>query len=114
MGVHVGPEYAFGRKLPEEELENYRKDFKFYERVLKQGKNKIYSLHEPQVYCIAKGKDHKPYEYGAKASIVSTTKGGVILSAVSRSKNIHDNRYQRDKERKKCRRRAAIEPLMVT
>jgi IS5 family transposase len=29
-------------------------------------KNKIYSLHEPDVYVIAKGKgkDHKQYEYG--------------------------------------------------
>ncbi|VVM18005.1 Mobile element protein, partial [uncultured Gammaproteobacteria bacterium] len=26
-------------------------------------KNKIYSLHEPDVYVIAKGKDHKQYEY---------------------------------------------------
>jgi phosphoribosylformylglycinamidine synthase len=29
-------------------------------------KNKIYSLHEPDVYVIAKGKDHKQYEYGNK------------------------------------------------
>jgi IS5 family transposase len=35
-------------------------------------KNKIYSLHEPDVYVIAKGKDHKQYEYGNKVSIVST------------------------------------------
>jgi hypothetical protein len=33
-------------------------------------KNKIYSLHEPDVYVIAKGKDHKQYEYGNKVSIV--------------------------------------------
>jgi hypothetical protein len=39
----------------------------FYQRVLAQqpkDKNKIYSLHEPDVYVIAKGKDHKQYEYG--------------------------------------------------
>jgi hypothetical protein len=35
-------------------------------------KNKIYSLHEPDVYVIAKGKDHKQYEYDNKVSIVST------------------------------------------
>lgn len=152
------------RKLPEEFLVSYLDDFSLYERVLKQqknDKNKIYSLHEPQVYCVAKGKDHKPYEYGAKASIVSTEKDGIILSAVSHPENLHDsktleevigkanevreteikeavcdrgyrgkssvnetkitlpkgklksdNRYQRDKKRKKCRRRAAIEPLI--
>jgi len=45
-------------------------------------KNKIYSLNEPQVYCIAKGKDHKQYEYGSKASIASTAKGNLIVSVV--------------------------------
>jgi len=53
-------------------FEHYQKDFLLYERVLSQkpkDKNKIYSLHEPQVYCIAKGKDHKQYEYGNKVSV---------------------------------------------
>jgi IS5 family transposase len=27
---------------------------------------KIYSLHEPEVYYISKGKEHKKYEFGAK------------------------------------------------
>ncbi len=31
---------------------------------------KIYSLHEPEVYCVSKGKEHKKYEFGAKASVV--------------------------------------------
>jgi IS5 family transposase len=49
--------------------ETYQKDFLFYQQVLAQqpnDKNKIYSLHEPDVYVIAKGKDHKQYEYGKK------------------------------------------------
>jgi len=29
-------------------------------------------LHEPNVYCIAKGKAHKKYEYGCKASLTLT------------------------------------------
>ena len=29
-------------------------------------KNKIYSLYEPEVSCISKGKAHKKYEFGAK------------------------------------------------
>jgi hypothetical protein len=44
-----------------------------HQQVLAQqpnDKNKIYSLHEPDVYVIAKGKDHKQYEYGNKVSIV--------------------------------------------
>ncbi len=49
------------RTLPKCDLfETYQKDFLFYERVLAQNpkdRDKIYSLHEPGVYCIAKGKD---------------------------------------------------------
>ena len=145
-------------------FEFYQKDFLFYEQVLNQkpkDKNKIYSLHEKQVYCIAKGKDHKQYEYGNKVSVASTAKGNLIVGVVSHEKNIHDghtlpdvlahieqsrgnavkqavvdrgyrgknevngtaiilpkkplkkdNRYQRDKKRKQCRRRAAIEPII--
>jgi hypothetical protein len=48
-------------KLPQYLLfEIYQKHFLFYQRVLAQkpkDKNKIYSLHEPDVYVIAKGKD---------------------------------------------------------
>ena len=40
--------------------------------VNRQDKNKGYSLHEPDVYCVGKRKDHKPYEYGRKASVVAT------------------------------------------
>ena len=64
----------------------HKEDVEFYRKVLSQKKNdktKIYSLHEPKVYCVAKGKDHKPYEYGSKASVVSTAKGGVILAVDS-------------------------------
>ena len=35
---------------------------------------KIYSLHAPEVECIGKGKAHKPYEFGVKASIATTLK----------------------------------------
>jgi IS5 family transposase len=34
-------------------------------RVLKQKRGdsqKVYSLHEPEVYCLSKGKEHKKYE----------------------------------------------------
>lgn len=54
-------------------------------RVLAQkrhDKNKIYSLHEPHVYCLAKGKVHKEYEFGAKASLVVGKTHGVILGAL--------------------------------
>ena len=39
------------------------------ERLLVQertSKNKLYSLHAPEVVCIAKGKAHRPYEFGSQ------------------------------------------------
>jgi len=49
----------------------------------KTSKHKIYSLHEPEVKCIAKGKAHKKYEFGNKASISVTENTGVIVGALS-------------------------------
>lgn len=153
------------RKLPQHCLfDLYQKDFLFYEKVLQQqpkDKNKFYSLHEKQVYCMAKGKDHVAYEYGNKVSVTATAKSNIIVGVVSHAKNIHDghtlpevlthinesrgkpvtkavcdrgyrgksevlgteivlpkkalkrdSRYQKDKKRKQCMRRAAIEPII--
>lgn len=55
-----------------------------YKKVLAQdrgSKNKIYSLHEPEVCCISKGKEHKKYEFGNKASFAKTD-SGVIVGAM--------------------------------
>jgi IS5 family transposase len=61
------------RKLPETSLR--LSDLEIFKKVLGQTRkssHKIYSLHAPEVYCIAKGKAHKKYEYGCKASVVLT------------------------------------------
>ncbi|MBC7534599.1 MAG: hypothetical protein H7258_02775 [Ferruginibacter sp.] len=50
------------RKLPLERLGVYLPTLKLYQRVLSQKRgdtDKIYSLHEPDVKCYAKGKEHK-------------------------------------------------------
>ena len=55
-------------------------------RLLKQkryDKNKLYSIHEPAIYCIAKGKIHKRYEFDSKASFVTTSKDNWVVSAQS-------------------------------
>lgn len=81
------------RKLPPSSQKQYAKKIKLFEKVLEQrkdSKDKIYSLHEPQVYCISKGKEHKKYEFGAKASIVVTKESGIIVGAVHIPKNKHD------------------------
>lgn len=45
--------------------------------------DKIYSWHAPEVECIAKGKAHKKYEFGCKASLASTNKGNFIVGAMA-------------------------------
>ena len=83
------------RKLPEERLEAYKETFERFEKIINQkrnDKNKIYSLHEPHIYAVAKGKDHKKYEYGTKASVVMTKKSGIIIGATAHEKNEHDSK----------------------
>jgi len=66
-----------------------------FKKVLAQKKtdsNKIYSLHEPHVQCISKGKEHKKYEFGSKVSIITTKNSGVIIGAINIEKNVHDSK----------------------
>ena len=58
----------------------------------KNSKNKIYLLHEPHAYAVGKGKDHKAWEYGTKASIATTKKSGIIIGVASHDKNEHDSK----------------------
>ena len=46
---------------------------------------KIYSLRAPEVECIAKGKAHRPYEFGVKVSVatlIKSTKAGQLVAHV--------------------------------
>jgi hypothetical protein len=46
---------------------------------------KVYSLHAPEVECIGKGKPHKPYEFGVKVGVATTSKrcrGGQFVTHV--------------------------------
>jgi IS5 family transposase len=72
------------RKRPSVSL--YRLELPLFNQVLRQQKtdsHKIYSLHEPQVECISKGKEHKKYEFGNKVSVLYTQTTGVIVGACS-------------------------------
>ena len=42
-------------------------------------KNKLYSLHAPEVECIGKGKARHPYEFGVKVTVATTHKEGCLL-----------------------------------
>ena len=81
------------RKLSEELMKKYELELQLFEQVLRQkkgDKNKIYSLHEPKVYCMSKGKAHKRFEFGSKVSIVLTKNSGVAVGALNFTKNIYD------------------------
>lgn len=43
--------------------------------------HKLYSLHEPEVQCISKGKAHKRYEFGQKVAIATTNRGNWTVAA---------------------------------
>ena len=52
------------------------------ERLHKQERTdskKLYSLHEPEVMCISKGKAHKRYEFGQKVSVATTNRDNWIV-----------------------------------
>ncbi|MDO8778783.1 MAG: IS5 family transposase [Burkholderiaceae bacterium] len=51
---------------------------------------KLYSVHAPEVECIAKGKAHKKYEFGVKVGIVSTSKESFVIGAKSLPRNPYD------------------------
>jgi IS5 family transposase len=71
------------RLLPDSPL--YVELLELYQQAINQlrnTKNKIYSLHEKEVCCISKGKEHKMYEFGNKASFVVTQNTGVIIGAL--------------------------------
>jgi IS5 family transposase len=56
----------------------------------KHDKNKIYSVHEPDVQCIAKGKAGKQYEFGNKVSVAVSSRGGWFVGAKSFTGNPYD------------------------
>lgn len=70
-----------------------RNTIEIAKRILAQertDKNKIYSVHEPHVECIAKGKAHKRYEFGVKVAVATTSRGGWFLASDARHGNPYD------------------------
>jgi len=61
---------------------------------------KLYSFHAPEVECIGKGKASAPYEFGVKASVVTTNTrapgGQFVLHARSLPGNPYDGHTLRD------------------
>jgi transposase, IS5 family len=59
-------------------------------RQQRHDKNKVYSVHAPEVECISKGKAHKRYEFGCKVSVAATSKGGWFVGAMAAHGNPYD------------------------
>ncbi len=62
----------------------------------KDSKDKVYSVHEPQVECIAKGKANQRYEFGNKAGIVTTASSNWIVGALGFEGNPYDGHTLKD------------------
>jgi len=56
----------------------------------KHSKDKLYSLHAPEVECIGKGKAHKAYEFGVKVSIATTIKEQFVVASLAIPGNPYD------------------------
>ena len=53
-------------------------------------KNKLYSLHEPEVQCISKGKAHKRYEFGQKVAVATTNRSNWFVASTLMEGNPYD------------------------
>ena len=72
-----------------------QKNIALYQRALNQkrnDKNKLYSLHEPHIYCISKDKEPKPYVFVVKISTTKTKNSNIIVSALAFDNNEHDSK----------------------
>jgi IS5 family transposase len=78
LKVYLGRVYRdLHRKLAArpELVTNFQELLGRIERLLTQqrkDKGKLYSVHAPEVECLAKGKAHRPYEFGVKVSVATT------------------------------------------
>ncbi len=83
------------RKLSLDRLGVYLPKLKLFQRVLSQKRedtDKVYSLHEPHVKCYTKGKEHKKFEFGSKASFLVCQQTGIIMGALNFTETLHDSK----------------------
>lgn len=73
--------------------ETLKNELEIAKRLITQkpkDKNKLYSLHAPEVECISKGKSRTPYEFGVKASVVTTLKEELVIGMRTMPGNPYD------------------------
>ena len=75
---------------PDESLEELLRLCECLHAQEQTDRRKLYSLHEPEVMCISKGKAHKRYEFGQKVSVSTTNRGNWIVGAELCAGNPYD------------------------
>lgn len=78
--------------------------------------SKVYSVHEPHTACIAKGKAGRKYEFGQKASVATTSKGGWLVGAKCMPGNPYDGhtlKEQMAQVERVCIKKAGIKTIHV-
>lgn len=81
------------RKFTPAQQQEYKELLIILNKILlqqKAGKNKVYSIHEPKVSCIAKGKEAKKFEFGNKSGIVLTKTSKIVVGAIAFEGNPYD------------------------
>lgn len=81
------------RKADAEQLAHLARLLELAKRIHQQQRTdhgKVYSVHAPEVECIAKGKAHKRYEFGVKVGIVSTSKQSFVIGMHALPGNPYD------------------------
>jgi IS5 family transposase len=76
------------RKAPKQDRELLARSNQLL-RQQRENKNKMYSVHAPEVECISKGKANKRWEFGCKVGLATTAKTNWIVGA----KAFHNNPY---------------------
>lgn len=80
--------------LPDPDLHaEFHEELMLTEQLLAQkrhDKHKLYSLHAPEVECIAKGKVHKKYEFGVKVSVATTNRDNFVVGMDALAGNPYD------------------------
>lgn len=81
------------RQFTPEQKEEYKELFIILNQIINQqrgDKDKVYSIHEPKVRCIAKGKEAKKFEFGNKMGVVLTKTSKIVVGAISFEGNPYD------------------------
>ncbi len=93
LKTYLGRVYRDIIKRAEEKDEELIEKISLAEKLLsqtKESKNKLYSIHAPEVECISKGKAHKRYEFGCKVSMVTTSNNNWIVGIEAHHGNPYD------------------------